>query len=43
MPNQFIEVSDGNRFKGSDESIVGSEMVRWQEKGVSFLSIELLD
>lgn len=32
-----------DRFKGSDESTVGNEMVRWQEKGVSFLGIELLD
>lgn len=32
-----------DRFKGSDESTVGNEIVRWQEKGVSLLSIELLD
>lgn len=30
-----------DRSKGSAESTVGNEMVRWQ--GVSFLSIELLD
>lgn len=30
-----------DRFKGSAESTIGSEIVRWQEKGVYFFNIEL--
>lgn len=32
-----------DRFKRSAESTGGNEIVRWQEKGVSFLSTEVLD
>lgn len=29
-----------DRFKGSAESAIGNEIIRWQEKGICFFSTE---